>query len=90
MWGDTLKIVYQLIKWMLDSFFFVARVRVFINMDRKTSNGLGKNPDAGIDSSHLHGASFVDGFARIASTKEKTVGTAIGTVGRLVSGVKNP
>lgn len=82
-------IVYQSIEWMLDSFFFAARVRVFIDMDRKHSNGLGKNPDASIDSGHLHGTSFVDGFARIASSKEKAIGTAIGAVGGLVSGVKN-
>lgn len=35
-----------------------------------------------------HGTSFVDGFARVASTKEKAIGTAIGTVGGLGSGMK--
>lgn len=73
---------------MLDSFFFAARVRVFIDMDRKPSDGLRKNPDAGIDCSHLHSASFIDGFARVATTKEKTVGATIGAVGGLVSGMK--
>ena len=73
---------------MLDSFFFAARVRVFIDMDRKPSDGLRKNPDASIDCSHLHGASFIDGFAGVASTKEKAIGTAIGAVGGLVPGVK--
>ncbi len=58
---------------------------MFIDMDRKSSNGLRKNSDTGVDCSHLHGTSFVDGFARVASTKEKAIGTAIGTVGRLVS-----
>lgn len=43
------------------------------------------NPDAGINCSHLHGASFIDGFAGVASTKEKAIGTAIGAVGGLVS-----
>lgn len=73
---------------MLDSFFLAVRVSVFIDMDRKSSNGLGKNPDTGVDSSHLHGASFIDGFAGVASTKEKAIGTAIGAVGGLVSGMK--
>ncbi len=73
---------------MLDRFFFAARVRVFIDMDRKPSDGLGKNPDAGIDCSHLHGVSFIDGFAGVASTKEKAIGTAVGTISGLVSGVK--
>ena len=70
---------------MLDRFFFATRVRVFIDMDRKPSDGLRKNPDAGIDCSHLHGTSFIDGFAGVASTKEKAIGTAIGAVGGLVS-----
>ena len=70
---------------MLDSFFFAARVRVFIDMDRKASDGLRKNSDASIDCSHLHGASFIDGFAGVASTKEKAVGTAVCTVGGFVS-----
>lgn len=43
------------------------------------------NPDAGINCSHLHGASFIDGFAGVASTKEKAIGTAVCTVGGLVS-----
>ena len=73
---------------MLDRFFFATRVRVFIDMDRKHSDGLRKNPDAGINCGHLHGTSFVDGFARVASTEEKAIGTAIGTVGGLVSGMK--
>ena len=47
-----------------------------------------KNPDAGIDCSHLHGTSFIDGFVRVASTKEKTIGAAIGAIGGLVSGMK--
>ena len=63
-------------------------VSVLINMDRQSCNGLRKNPDAGINYGHLHGISFIDGFARVASTKEKTIGTAIGTVGGLVSGMK--
>ena len=54
-------------------------------MDRKPSDGLRKNPDASIDCSHLHGVSFIDGFAGIASTKEKAIGTAISAVGGLVS-----
>ena len=33
-------------------------------------------------------ASFINGFARVASTKEKTIGVAIDTVGGLVSGMK--
>ena len=73
---------------MLDRFFFAARVRVFIDMDRKPSDGLRKNPDAGINCGHLHGTSFIDGFAGVASTKEKAIGTAIGAVGGLVPGVK--
>ena len=31
---------------------------------------------------------IIDGFARVASTEEKTIGAAIGTVGGLVSGMK--
>ena len=73
---------------MFNRFFFATRVRVFIDMNRKPSDGLRKNPDASIDCSHLHGASFIDGFAGVASTKEKAIGTAIGAVGGLVSGVK--
>ena len=63
-------------------------VSVLINMDRQSCNGLRKNPDAGIKCGHLHGISFIDGFARVASTEEKAIGTAIGTVGGLVSGMK--
>ena len=70
---------------MLNRFFFAAGVCIFIDMDRKPSDGLRKNPDAGIDCSHLHGASFIDGFAGVASTKEKAIGIAIGAVGGLVS-----
>lgn len=57
-------------------------------MDWQSCNGPRKNPDAGIDCSHLHGISFIDGFARVASTKDKTIGAAIGAVGGLVSGMK--
>ena len=57
-------------------------------MDWQSYNELRKTLDAGIDCSHLHGASFIDGFARVASTKEKTIGAVIGTVGELVSGMK--
>ena len=31
----------------------------------------------------LHGASFINGFARVASTKEKAIGAAVGAVGGL-------
>lgn len=57
-------------------------------MDWQSCNGLRKNSDTGVDCSHLHGTSFIDGFARVASTKEKEIGAAIGTVGGLVSGMK--
>ena len=57
-------------------------------MDRQSCNGLRKNSDTGVDCSHLHGISFVDGFVRVASTKEKTIGAVIGAVGGLVSGMK--
>lgn len=80
--------MYQSVQGMFDCFFFTSRVRVFINMDWQASDGLGKNPDAGIECSHLHGTSFIDGFARAAVTKEKTVGTTIGAVGGGVSGMK--
>ena len=73
---------------MLNRFFFAAGVCIFIDMDRKPSDGLGKNPDAGINCGHLHGTSFIDGFAGVASTKEKAISTAIGAVGGLVPGVK--
>ena len=52
-------------------------------MDWQSCNGLRKNPDAGIDCSHLHGTSFIDGFVRVASTKGKTIGAAIGAVGAM-------
>ena len=81
-------IVYQVIQRMLDSFFLATGASVFVNMDWKASDGLGENPDAGIDCSHLHSASFIDGFARVAATKEKTVGATIGAVGGIVSGMK--
>ena len=81
-------IVNQSIQRMLDCLFFTTGVSVFIDMDRKSSDGLGKNPDAGINCGHLHGTSFIDGFAGVASTEEKTIGAAIGTVGGLVSGMK--
>ena len=61
------------------------KLSILINMDWQSCNGLRKTPDAGIDCSHLYGTSFIDGFARVASTKEKTIGTAIGAVGGLVS-----
>ena len=73
---------------MLDCLFFTTGVSVLINMDRKPSDGLRKNPDAGINCGHLHGTSFIDGFAGVASTKEKAISTAIGAVGGLVPGVK--
>ena len=73
---------------MLDCLFFTTRVSILINMDRQSCNGLRKNSDTGVDCSDLHGTSFVDGFARVASTEEKAIGTAIGTVGGLVSGMK--
>ena len=81
-------IVNQSIQRMLDCLFFTTGVSILINMDWQSCNRLRKNPDAGIDCSHLHGASFIDGFARVASTEEKTIGAAIGTVGGLVSGMK--
>ena len=81
-------IVNQSIQRMLDSFFLATGASVFVNMDWKASDGLGENPDAGIDCSHLHGTSFIDGFVRVASTKEKTIGAAIGAIGGLVSGMK--
>ena len=81
-------IVNQSIQRMLDCLFFTTGVSILINMDRQSCNGPRKNPDAGIDCSHLHGTSFIGGFARVASTKEKTIGAAIGTVGGLVSGMK--
>ncbi len=81
-------IVNQSIQRMLDCLFFTTGVSVLINMDRQSCNGLRKNSDTGVDCSHLHGTSFIDGFARVASTEEKAIGTAIGTVGGLVSGMK--
>ena len=75
---------------MLVFFFngFATGAGVLIHMDWQASDGLGENPDAGIDCSHLHSASFIDGFARAAATKEKTVGATIGAIGGLVSGMK--
>ena len=81
-------ILNQSIQRMLDCLFFTTGVSVLINMDRQSCNGLRKNSDTGVDCSHLHGTSFVDGFARVASTEEKAIGTVIGTVGGLVSGMK--
>ena len=81
-------IVNQSIQRMLDSFFLATGASVFVNMDWKASDGLRENPDAGIDCSHLHSTSFIDRFARVAATKEKTVGATIGAVGGLVSGMK--
>ena len=83
-------IVNQSIQRMFDCLFFTTRVSVLIliNMDWQSCNGPRKNPDAGIDCSHLHGTSFIDGFVRVASTKEKTIGAAIGAIGGLVSGMK--
>lgn len=81
-------IVNQSIQRMLDCLFFTTGVSILINMDRQSCNGPRKNPDAGIDCSHLHGTSFIGGFARVASTKEKTIGAAIGAIGGLVSGMK--
>ena len=81
-------IVNQSIQRMIDCLFFTIGVSILINMDWQSCNGLRKTPDAGIDCSHLHGASFIDGFARVASTKEKTIGAVIGTVGELVSVMK--
>ena len=52
-------------------------------MDWQSCNGLRKNSDTGVDCSHLHVTSFVDGFARVTSTKEQAIGTAIGTVGAM-------
>ena len=78
----------QSIQRMLDCLFFTTGVSILINMDRQSCNGPRKNPDAGIDCSHLHGTSFIGGFARVASTKEKTIGAAIGAIGGLVSGMK--
>lgn len=75
-------------KRMLDYPCFTTEVSILINMDWQYCNGLRKNSDTGIDCSYLHGTSFIDGFARVTSTKEKTVGAAIGTVGGLVSGMK--
>ena len=68
--------------------FFTIGVSILINMNRQSCNGLRKNSDTGVDCSHLHGASFIDGFARVASPKEKTIGVVIGTVVGLVSGMK--
>jgi hypothetical protein len=65
---------------MLDSFFFATGVCVFIDMYRKYSNRLRKNPDTGIDGSHLHGTLFVNGFARVATAKKKAIGAVIGAV----------
>ena len=83
-------IVNQSIQRMFDCLFFTTRVSVFIliNMDWQSCNGLRKNSDTGVDCGHLHGTSFIDDFARVASTKEKTIGAAIGAVGGLVSGMK--
>ena len=81
-------IVNQSIQRMLDCLFFTTGVSILINMDRQSCNGIRKNSDTGVDCSHLHGTSFIDGFARVASAKEKTIGAVIGTVGGLVSGAK--
>ena len=54
-------IVNQSIQRMLDCLFFTTGVSILINMDRQSCNGPRKNPDAGIDCSHLHGTSFIDG-----------------------------
>ena len=67
----------------LDCLFFTTGVSILINMDRQSRNGLRKNSDTGVDCSHLHGTSFVDGFARVASTEERAIGTAVGTVGAM-------
>lgn len=40
------------------------------------------------DCSHLHGASFIDRFPRVDSSKKKAIGAAIGAVGGGVSGMK--
>ena len=61
-------IVNQSIQRMLDCLFFTTEVSILINMDWQSCNGLRKNSDTGVDCSHLHGTSFVDGFARVAST----------------------
>ncbi len=79
-------IVNQSIQRMLDCLFLYYRSQyTYKHGNRQSCNGPRKNPDAGIDCSHLHGTSFIDGFVRVASTKEKTIGAAIGAIGGLVS-----
>ena len=87
---------------LIDSFSNRTGIHVFELSDvfqavqsvsSKSADGFGNNHInvtslTGVDCSHLHGTSFVDGFARVASTEEKAIGTAIGTVDGLVSGMK--
>lgn len=78
-------IVYQVIQRMLDSLFLADGVGVLINMNRQASNRLGKNSDARVDGSHLHGTSLIHRFTGITATKQETVSAAVSAVGGLVS-----
>nr|WP_330419752.1 KilA-N domain-containing protein [[Ruminococcus] lactaris] len=48
-------------------------------------NPLGKNSDARVDGSHLHGTSLIHRFTGITATKQETVSAAVSAVGGLVS-----
>lgn len=63
-------IVYQVIQRMLDSLFLADGVGVLINMNRQASNRLGKNSDARVDGSHLHGTSLIHRFTGITVVLE--------------------
>ena len=78
-------IMYQAIQRMLDCFFLAAGVGVLINMNRQASNRLGKNSDASVDGSHLHGTSLIHRFTGITATKQEAVSAAVSAVGGLVS-----
>ena len=64
------------------------KLSILINMDWQSCNGLRKNPDAGIDCSHLHGRSFIHRLARGGLAQEETVAAAVGAVGGLIPGME--
>lgn len=62
----------QVIQLVVNS-FFLAAVCIFVNMQWQACYGFSQNSYTGINSSGLHGGSFINGFATGGATKKETV-----------------
>lgn len=73
---------------MVKGLLLTTAVVVLVDVNRETCDCLRQNPHTGIHGCHLHGRALIDTLAGSCCSKEETIRTSAGSVGRARPGME--